>query len=221
MGGWIVGQRGLALALLIALGASVACATPRGATVPDRRASVREMREDTLTAFFAAEPSLRERLREARAYAVFSNRDLQVFFLGAGQGYGLAHDKVSGRDTFMRMAQLETGFGLGIADFRVLFLFFDDVSFGTFVEKGWRFGVSGEASAIAGGDTGATAGARGELTGGAVTAGGAGKVGRGYGATGVAASVGQGVEVYQLTENGLALRATLAGTRYWKDGELN
>ena len=30
-----------------------------------------------------------------------------------------------------------------------------------------------------------------------------------------------GVTIYQLTENGLALQATLKGTKYWKDSELN
>lgn len=30
-----------------------------------------------------------------------------------------------------------------------------------------------------------------------------------------------GVEVYQITKNGLALQATLQGTKYWKDRDLN
>ena len=30
-----------------------------------------------------------------------------------------------------------------------------------------------------------------------------------------------GVELYQLTKNGLALQATLQGTKYWKDRDLN
>jgi len=29
------------------------------------------------------------------------------------------------------------------------------------------------------------------------------------------------MEVYQLTQNGLALQATVQGTTYWKDKELN
>jgi hypothetical protein len=30
-----------------------------------------------------------------------------------------------------------------------------------------------------------------------------------------------GVEIYQITKNGLALQATLQGTKYWKDRDLN
>ena len=36
-----------------------------------------------------------------------------------------------------------------------------------------------------------------------------------------AGAAGSTIEVYQFTENGLALRAAVSGTRYWKDDELN
>jgi len=29
------------------------------------------------------------------------------------------------------------------------------------------------------------------------------------------------MEIYQFTESGIALQATIAGTKYWKDKELN
>ena len=30
-----------------------------------------------------------------------------------------------------------------------------------------------------------------------------------------------GIEIYSMTESGLALQATVAGTKYWKDKDLN
>ena len=30
-----------------------------------------------------------------------------------------------------------------------------------------------------------------------------------------------GMEIYQFTESGIALQATVSGTKYWKDGKLN
>jgi hypothetical protein len=36
-----------------------------------------------------------------------------------------------------------------------------------------------------------------------------------------AATLVQGVTVYQLTDQGLALQATLQGTKYWKNDDLN
>ena len=63
-----------------------------------------------------------------------------------------------------------------------------------FVEKGWDF--SGQVDAAA----------KSEKKGAAVAG---------------AATVIPGVEIYQITKNGLALQATLQGTKYWKDKDLN
>ena len=41
------------------------------------------------------------------------------------------------------------------------------------------------------------------------------------GAVGAAETVAPGVRLYKLTQNGLALQATIQGTKYWKDEELN
>jgi hypothetical protein len=62
-----------------------------------------------------------------------------------------------------------------------------------FVEQGWAFGGQADAAAKAS-DKGAAVG--GELT-------------------------VDNVTIYQLTEAGLALQATLKGTKYWKDDSLN
>ena len=36
-----------------------------------------------------------------------------------------------------------------------------------------------------------------------------------------AIDVGEGVKLYQITDYGLALQATIQGTKYWKDDQLN
>jgi hypothetical protein len=41
------------------------------------------------------------------------------------------------------------------------------------------------------------------------------------GATDATVGLNQGVTVYQMTDKGLALQATLQGTKYWKDDDLN
>ena len=208
-----------ALALWISLG--IGCAVPRGSSGDEQRASVQKMREDTLERFYAAQPSLRERIANSVGYAVFSNVAVQVFALGAGHGYGIAHDNRTGQDTYMRMGQVEAGLGMGLKDFRAMFVFTSPALLSNFVERGWQFGGSAEGSAIAGGDAGVSAGAEGRI----LSRGAAGSYG---GTSGVGAnpasettSMGQGVEVYQLTENGVALRAAVAGTKYWKDAALN
>ena len=47
------------------------------------------------------------------------------------------------------------------------------------------------------------------------------KAGEKGGAADAAIDIAEGVELYQLTQTGLALQATIQGTRYWKDEELN
>ena len=36
-----------------------------------------------------------------------------------------------------------------------------------------------------------------------------------------AANVSEGMDIYQFTENGISLSATISGTKYWKDKQLN
>ena len=87
-----------------------------------------------------------------------------------------------------------SGIGLGIKDFRAVFVFHNQKSMDNFVEYGWDFSGQADAAAKSGdkGDEGS-----------------------------VAATMVNGVSVYQLTENGLALQATLQGTKYWKSDKLN
>ena len=40
-------------------------------------------------------------------------------------------------------------------------------------------------------------------------------------AAALAIDVSPGVKLFQLTESGLALQATIQGTKYWKDDDLN
>ena len=41
------------------------------------------------------------------------------------------------------------------------------------------------------------------------------------GAVGGAITVAPGIRLYQFTQTGLALQATIQGTKYWKDEDLN
>ena len=41
------------------------------------------------------------------------------------------------------------------------------------------------------------------------------------GAANVAGDITENMEIYQFVESGIALQATLAGTKYWKDKDLN
>jgi len=169
------------------------CATTRGNTVQERREAVQEMRHKVLSDLYEIKPSVRQEIASAPGYAVFSNANLNLVIASVGGGYGIVHDNQSGKDTYMKMGEIGLGLGLGVKDFRAVFVFSNKLTMDRFLRSGWEFGGHADAAAKAG-DKGAAIG--GEI-------------------------LIDGIRIYQLTESGLALQATIKGTKYWADKELN
>jgi lipid-binding SYLF domain-containing protein len=191
------------------------CMSPKGASPDEKRSYVRKMRNDTLRDVYAQNPNMEQKIRGAAGYAVFSNLSVKVFVVGPGYGYGILRENKTGTETFMRMGQLGAGVGMGARTMRVLFVFHDAKTLATFRDYGWQFGGDATAAAKAG-DVGGSAGAQGQVSGGA-SLGGSGALG----GDSVGLSSGAGMTVYELTESGIALSAGVAGTKYWKDAGLN
>ncbi|MBK8975405.1 MAG: hypothetical protein IPM29_05730 [Planctomycetes bacterium] len=173
---------------------AAACAGPRGASPADRRAYVDDMAERALDRLAELDSTARASVDIAPGYAVFSNVSAQVLFVGGGNGFGLVQDNDTGRRTYMRMAQLGVGFGVGLQDFRAVFVFDDRATLERFTVSGWEFGGQAQAEMADAGD-GPSAQA--------------------------ATSISDPLHIYRITEAGIALSARLDGTRYWPDDELN
>lgn len=186
----------LRLLLMICVCALVPSLTAKTGTVSERQKEIRQMRDEVLAELFKAKPELKSRVKKAAGYAVFSNVGVNLVIASFAGGHGIVVESgmISDDEVFMKMGSAGLGLGLGVKDFRALFIFADEKSLRNFVEKGWEFG--GQADAAAKSDK------------------------KGAAAAG-AASVAPGIEVYQLTKNGIALQATVQGTKYWKDKELN
>jgi len=178
---------------LLALGFLTGCG-PKGDTPTDKRQLVQTMKQETLTDLYTFHPAAKQSVAKSMGYAVFSNTGINLLLLSTGNGYGVAHDNGTGKETYMRMFTAGVGIGLGVKDFRGIFIFSTQEAFDTFVEQGWQAGAQADAAA---------------------------KAGEKGGAADSAIDVAPGVELYQLTENGLALQATIQGTKYWKDEDLN
>lgn len=151
------------------------------------------MKEGVLQDLYAIKPSVKAQIAAAPGYAVFSNANISVIFASFSGGYGVVKNNHTGKHTYMNMGEVGVGLGAGVKDFRVVFVFHKEDSMQRFVEQGWAFGGQADAAAKAG-DKGAAVGGE---------------------------AMFDNVTVYQLTESGLALQATLKGTKYWKDAELN
>ena len=159
-----------------------------------KRQEILEMRTEVLTRLYREKPSTRPEIEKAEGYAVFTNIGVNLVLFSAGGGQGVVHDNKSGENVYMNMGSAGVGFGLGVKDFRGVFVFHNRDALNSFINSGWDF--SGQADAAA-------------------------KSGNKGDEASLSATVVNGVSLYQLTENGLALQATLQGTKYWKSKKLN
>ncbi|MDA7818073.1 hypothetical protein N9A28_07770 [Sulfurimonas sp.] len=150
--------------------------------------------QETLKMLYKYAPESRNMLLRSYAYATFTNFNIYLFLVSAEGGHGVAHNNRTGKNTYMNMASGGIGLGLGVKNFRGVFLFKDKRVFDNFINKGWEANIQADAAAKFGND------------GGAVNA---------------AMTIAPGVRLYKITENGLALDATIQGTKYWKDEDLN
>jgi lipid-binding SYLF domain-containing protein len=157
-----------------------------------RRAEIRRMCDEALAALYLARPALRARVAAAPGYGCFSNIGLSVLMGGAG-GRGLVHDNVTGTDTSMAMAQASIGVEFEAQNYREVLVFTDPKVLRQFVDSGWEVSGSGGAAAGVQGRTGGVE---------------------------HAAALAPGIEIYPMTRTGLAIGASIAGRKYWKEREL-
>lgn len=168
-----------------------ACAA--GDTRESKRRSIQDMKADVLTHLYQAKPNVQAQVQNAAGYGVFSNANVYVIVASFGGGYGLVHNNRSNEETYMKMGEAGVGLGAGVKDYRLVFIFHTEEALDYFVTHGWSFGGQADAAAKAG-DMGAAAG--GEI-------------------------VVNNVTIYQITRSGLALQATVKGTKFWRDDSLN
>jgi len=168
----------------------------KGDNAEEKRQTVRKDRDAILAKLYAAHPETKAEIEKAAGYGTFNNKNMNLLLLSTGHGYGMVVDK-GGKETFMAMGSLGGGLGLGAKDLSVVFIFKDADVMKKFIETGWQFGGEADASAKAG-----------DKGGGATKSGGV--------------DTGANMfKIYQMTDTGAALQATVAGTKYWKDKDLN
>lgn len=155
---------------------------------------IREMRSEVLNDLYKEKPGSKQEVEDSVAVAAFSSLGINLFLFSTARGGGVVGETKTGKETFMRMFSIGGGFGLGVKDFHVVFVFHTQTAYDNFLSAGWDFAAQTDAAAKVG-DEGDTVEA--------------------------AATIVGGVSLYQFTENGLALQATLQGTKYYEDKDLN
>ncbi len=168
-----------------------ACAS-RG-TPDERRQAVQDMRGTVLDELYGLKPDVRGQLTGAAGYGVFSNANVNLLLASFGGGYGVVRDNANSRDTYMKVGELGLGLGAGVKDFRLVMVFHTRDALDRFLDYGFTFGAQADAAATANRQGGAVGGE----------------------------AIADNITVYQLTQTGLALQATVKGAKFWKDNELN
>lgn len=189
----------LSLAAIVML----AGCSAQGDTASQQRASIQKMRSETLNKLYALQPEARSDIQHAKGYAVFANNSSKILLFGFGSGYGVVRNKATGKDTYMKMAQGGAGLGMGIKQQRTVLVFHDKAALETFIRQGYMVGADANAAAKYDDKGIAPIAAS---------------------ASGVAsdtASLPSKVNVYDLTEKGLAAQATINGYKYWPDAALD
>ena len=162
--------------------------------VEKERKEIRDKTAETLNRLYSLQPKAKQVIKNSYGYAVFSNFGMKILVAGGGKGKGEAINTNTGKETFMKMLEVQAGLGVGIKRFQVVFVFENKQVFDEFINSGWEFGGQSTVAAKLDDDGGAFTGA---------------------------ATVSPGVWIYQLTEDGLALEVTVKGTKYMKDDDLN
>jgi lipid-binding SYLF domain-containing protein len=162
--------------------------------IKQEKADLRKMAKETLTRLYKVQPAAKKAVSKSAGYAVFSNFGMKIFVAGGGSGKGILIDNKTKKETFMKMAELQAGIGMGIKKFRLVWVFENHKDVTEFINSGWEFGGQTSAAAKLSDEGGAFAGAM---------------------------SVSPGIWLYQLTDDGLALELTGKGTKYYKDDDLN
>ncbi len=238
---------------------------PKGDSTNDKRDTVQRDSNAMLEDLFAAKPELRDRIKKAAGYATFKQTNVHLLLVASSNGYGVLVDNKTATPTYMRVASIGGGIGMGVKDLRVIFIFNDPAVMRQFVEQGWQFGTDADATAKyenTGIAAEQTAKANVNFEEGTVAAGASGnataqsgqsnpkpaakpgdssapkttqpastakpdqkpgqKPGEKSGTKAAVLPATRGpIEIYQFTESGISLQATVSGTKYWKDAELN
>lgn len=160
----------------------------------EKRSEIKDARSAALEKLYKEKPRAKDEVASAKGYAVFSSIGVNLFLVATERGGGILRDNRSGEDTYMKMFSAGGGIGMGVKDFSMIFIFHTVKAMQEFQTEGWDFSGKADANAEINGE-------------------GAGRE--------EALTVVPGTTIYQLTEAGLALQATLQGTKFWADEDLN
>jgi len=177
-----------AAVMLAALLVASCSSTHRSTSVEEKRDLLAEIEQKTLAELIEKRPETQAEMDRSVGHAVFSNRLAKIPIVGAGEGIGVVFDKKTGERTYLKVQRLDVGGGLGVREYRMVVVFFDEEP----MQK------------LAGGKLELTAGVE----------AGAGKSDVGLGSEGISGKQKEKLVLYQLSDTGVSATITVRLIRY-------
>ncbi len=159
-----------------------------------KQAKVLEMKDKAVADLVKGKPEVAAELKNAPGYAVFDNNGIHLLLFATSRGNGVVISNRGDAPYFMKMKTIGAGPGIGVKDYRVIFVFKSATALNKFKTAGWESTAEADAAAKT--------------------------IDNGGAASASGSSVGD-TKIYTITKKGVALQATLGGTKFSKDGELN
>lgn len=158
-----------------------------------QRASILRVGDAALSELYRAKPEVKGIIENAAGYAVFSDFGFRSMPMADARAMGVAVNNRTGRETFMKMVQLQSGPAANIPRFRMVLVFETERAFSVFTKSAWILGPSVMAAAVPDDRIGPFSGAT---------------------------MLQQGMHVYQLDQHGVLVGFTVTDVMFYRDREL-
>lgn len=188
---------GLCMALL-AMSLLVPLLSPRQAEAKNRAEERQEIQDKTaaeLQRLYREVPEAEDLIENDYGYAVLFNTGIKLGILGSAHGRGMAVNNETGEIVYMKMEEQSAGLGLGVKEYTLYFVLTSPQAWENFTNgKGWKGGTTASATATEKGEGGSLE---------------------------VADFESEGIIVYQLNTKGISLEASIKGTKFYPNKDLN
>src|SRR5690349_16637112 len=87
------------------------------------REKTRKMADQNLQELYKLQPTAQGDIQKAAGYAVVNNMGTNLLLLSTARGSGIVVDSRTKQQTFMKMISGGAGLGIGVKDYRVIFMF--------------------------------------------------------------------------------------------------
>jgi hypothetical protein len=108
------------------------------------------MADQTLQDLYKLQPTAQAAIQKSAGCAVFNNMGTNLLLVSTARGAGVAVNSNTKQETFMKMISAGAGLGIGVKDYRVIFVFENDKALASFLDSGWSGSGQADAAAKAG-----------------------------------------------------------------------